>query len=61
MNYLDENLWEWWRSTVGHALEIHGGAPLVDRPVKLKEINRITMSRRLCVQPQANMGSGLVE
>ena len=61
MNYLGGNLLEWWRSTVGHAWEIHGGAPLVDRPLRLKEINRILMSRGLGVQPQANMGSGLVE
>ena len=61
MNYLGGNLMEWWRSTVGHAWEIHGGAPLVDRPLGIKEINHITMSRSLCVQPQANMGSGLVE
>ena len=52
---------EWWRSTVGHAWEIHGGAPVVDRPLRLKEINRILMSRSLRVQPQANMGSSLVE
>ena len=61
MNYLGGNLWEWWQSTVGHAWEIHGGALLVDRPLRLKEINRIPMSRSLRVQPQANMGSGLVE
>ena len=61
MNYLGGNLMEWWRSTVGHAWEIHGGAPLVDRPLRLKEINCILMSRSLRVQPQANMGSGLVE
>ena len=61
MNYLGGNLLEWWRSTVGHAWEIHGGAPLVDRPLRLKEINRILMSRSLRVQPRAYMRSGLVE
>ena len=61
MNYLGGIWFEWWRSTVGHAWEIHGGALLVDRPLRLKEINRILMSRSLRVQPQANMGSGLVE
>ena len=61
MNYLGGNLMEWWRSTVGHAWEIHGGAPLVVRPPRLKEINHILKSRSLRVQPQANMGSGLVE
>ena len=61
MNYLGRNLFEWWRSTVGHAWEIHGGAPLVDRTLRLKETNRIPMSRSLCVQPQANLGSVLVE
>ena len=45
----------------GARMGIHGGAPLVDRPLRLKEINRILMSRSLRVQPQANMGSGLVE
>ena len=61
MNYLGGNFFEWWRSTVGNACEIHGGAPLVDRLLGLKEINCIPMSRSLRVQPQANMGSGLVE
>ena len=61
MNYLGGKLLEWWRSTVGHAWEIHGGAPLVDCPLKLKEINRILMSRSLRVQLQANMSSSLVE
>ena len=61
MNYLGGNLLEWWRSIVGHAWEIHGGALLVDRLLRLKEINRIPMSRSLRVLPQANMGSGLVE
>ena len=44
-----------------HAWEIHGGAPLVVRPLRLKGIKRVFMSRSLRVQPQANMGSGLVE
>ena len=44
-----------------HAWEIHGGAPLVVRPPRLKEIKHIFMSRILSVQPQANMGSSLVE
>ena len=61
MNYLGGNLLEWWQSTVGHAWEIHGGASLVDRPLRLKGINRILMSRSLPVQLQDNMGSGLVE
>ena len=61
MNYLGGNWLDWWQSTVGHAWEIHGGAPLVDRLLRLKEINRILMSRSLRVQPQVNMGSGLVE
>ena len=61
MNYLGGNLLEWWRSTMGHAWEIHGGAPLVDRPLRLEGINHIFMSTSLHVQPQANMGSGLVE
>ena len=61
MNYLGGNLLEWWRSTVGHAWEIHGGAPLVDRLLRLKEITRILMSRSLRVQPQTDMGSGLVK
>ena len=61
MNYLGGNWLDWWQSTVGHAWEIHDGAPLVVHPLRLKEINRILMSRSLRVQPQANMGSGLVE
>ena len=61
MNYLGGNLLEWWRSIVGHAWEIHGGAQVVVHLLSLKEINHILMSRSLRVQPQANMGSGLVE
>ena len=38
----------WWRTTSG-------------RPPRLKEINRILMSRSLRVHPQAIMGSGIVE
>ena len=44
-----------------HAWEIDGGAPLVVRPPRLNEINRILMSRSLRVQPQAIMGSGIVD
>ena len=61
MNYLGGNWFEWWQSIVGHTWEIHGGAPLVVRPLRIKGIKHIFMSRSLRVQPHANMGSDLVE
>ena len=45
----------------GARMEIHGGTPLVVRPLRPKEINHILMSRSFRLQPEANMGSGLVE
>jgi hypothetical protein len=52
---------EWWQSTVGAFMGNPWECTLVVRPLRLKGIKRVFMSRSLRVQPQAIMGSGLVE
>ena len=55
------NWFEWWRSTVLAFMGNPWECTLVVRSLKLKGIKHVFMTRSLRVQPQATMGSGLVE